>query len=813
MKIKHIDITDYIQREDYTPKSIVSNKTQSKGVEHARLIRNMYADTLRRDNEKVNQITNGKGRENRLLRLQSFKNEPLPIDKIDIKSVGRILNIRCSNSNDDKDKVVSATVMIDKKNENWLIKKYNEYENSSPTDSDSKSDDIKKPRNDQLISEIQSIRNVVLEDLWIGKPDRMPKDTREWLECWFSVNNEDDDQNKGIEQLFSCMNLEYRQTFKFNDTTVWSICANRDDLEYIMASSNDIKAFSPSVTLSGFITEENSKAQEEWAEMIQKDFKYPQEADLYLCIIDSGVNFEHPILGGIINPQDCLTVVDEWGIQDRKNHGTLMAGTAVFGDLNDYLVKQDAIRECGYRLCSVKLLSPNYGNDKKFWPLYSQQAVSLMEIHKPEKRLIFVSAVTGDNCMEKDCNSSWACALDKIAAEENGRMLLISAGNINVNDNTISAYPKSNQDTCVSTPSEAWNVLTVGAYTEKVITSENKNVVAPKFGLSPFSTTSMPWKNNKALPIKPEILMEGGNLTDEGQGQSPYRYCTNPDLEILAPSSTNIKLFDSYCGTSPAVALASRYAAIVASEHPEYWPQTIRGLFVHTADWSNQMKSDFPDIKDRLRTCGYGVPNLEKMLYSNQLGVTFISQQEISPYVKSGKSLKYNEMHIYELPWPIETLLQLGDKDVKITVTLSYFVEPMPGKFDKYNYASARLKFEMCRPNEELNQFKNRLSKSNDDEEPIEKPIVAGALKWEIGPNGRMKGSVHKDFLTTTAADLALCNKIAVYPASGWWKNKKIEGKIRYSLIVSLETQELECDILAEIENKIKIGVMPETTI
>ena len=65
------------------------------------------------------------------------------------------------------------------------------------------------------------------------------------------------------------------------------------------------------------------------------------------------------------------------------------------------------------------------------------------------------------------------------------------------------------------------------------------------------------------------------------------------------------------------------------------------------------------------------------------------------------------------------------------------------------------------------------------------------------------------------AIDLSNANDIAVYPVSGWWKNRKrlkrYYDKIRYSLIISLSTKDTEVDlytpIITEIQMPIKIEI------
>ena len=69
---------------------------------------------------------------------------------------------------------------------------------------------------------------------------------------------------------------------------------------------------------------------------------------------------------------------------------------------------------------------------------------------------------------------------------------------------------------------------------------------------------------------------------------------------------------------------------------------------------------------------------------------------------------------------------------------------------------------------------------------------------------GRKFGSVHSDSWTGTAAQLAACNLLAVYPIIGWWRQRthlnKIETSTRYSLIVTLETPVTDIELYTPVE-------------
>jgi len=167
-------------------------------------------------------------------------------------------------------------------------------------------------------------------------------------------------------------------------------------------------------------------------------------------------------------------------------------------------------------------------------------------------------------------------------------------------------------------------------------------------------------------------------------------------------------------------------------------------------------------------------------------------------------------MHLHDLPWPKQVLEDLGQTPVSMRVTLSYFIEPSPnnvGWGENHRYASHGLRFDVIRPLESVPAFKKRLSKTEWDA-PNARPQNADETReWVIGSNGRTHGSLHSDWWEGKAIDLSRCNLIAVYPVTGWWKERHHLGrhdrKARYSLIVTIETP--ETDIYTPISQDVSV--------
>jgi len=321
----------------------------------------------------------------------------------------------------------------------------------------------------------------------------------------------------------------------------------------------------------------------------------------------------------------------------------------------------------------------------------------------------------------------------------------------------------------------------------------------------------------KSSLIKPDVVFEGGNLYKTNDNNIPFS--SHPDLGLITTSNKYqiSSYFEIINATSAATALASNFAGKLQARYPNLWAESIRGLIVHSAKWTERMEHQFPvgnrkDMELRLRHCGYGVPSEDRAFYSTENGLTYIAQEIIQPFIKNrGDSLpKINEMHFYELPWPKELLEQLAEINVAMKVTLSYFIEPAPGEIgwkDKYRYASYGLRFDVNNEGEDQRAFQLRINNSIEAEENEERGRN-DSRRWLIGSDNRNKGSVHSDELRLTAAQLATCNLIAVYPIGGWWKTrtnlKKFNNKVRYSLIISLDTPAEEIDLYNVVKTKIE---------
>ena len=310
------------------------------------------------------------------------------------------------------------------------------------------------------------------------------------------------------------------------------------------------------------------------------------------------------------------------------------------------------------------------------------------------------------------------------------------------------------------------------------------------------------------------MVFEGGNATKDAGGNT-WQYA---DLSLLSTAADFLTSpFCTMVGTSPATALAARMAAQIQAAYPRLWPETVRGLMVHSAEWTAAMKATVTgsgkrDAAKLLRNVGYGVPGLTTALGCAASRATMLVEAEMQPYMakhQPSAEPSLHELHAHTLPWPREALMGLPFVRVRMRVTLSYFVEPNPGNrgyTSTYRYASCQLRFRVSKPGQQLNDLVADVDK-NADAELGDEHVEGDWNGWVLDASQVFKGSIHSNWWEGSAADLASMNHIIVFPVTGWWKKRKALGrgnsKVRYSLIVTLETVNPALDLYTEIANVI----------
>ena len=699
----------------------------------------------------------------------------------------------------------------------------------------------KKNKNDDpidhkaLLNTISTIRAAEVRALWTDDIDMLPRNMKEpfWWEVWLTNRSNRDtvfaDFNK-LANAAGCTVSEAR--IDFPERTVVLMYGSESQLSQSVMTLNCVAELRRAKETAEFFDSMHNEEQQEWLTNLLDRSTFPSHNDTTprVCLIDSGVNRGHALLAPVIATTDLFTVEPAWDTNDESNHGTGLAGVIAYGDLTEALSTNDLIR-VDFLLESVKIIRQQGGNnnngDPNFHAKLFVDAVSQPEVVAPNRPRVFSSAVTASDYRDRGRPSSWSAMVDRLSSDADNagqfrRLIILSAGNIK-NQNAWNGYPDSLSTNLIHDPGQAWNAITVGAFTEKTDPNEpTLQAVANSGELSPFSTTSASW--DKAWPFKPDVVFEGGNL---GRNIQDGFIGTVPSLNLLTTHfKPTERLYTTTNATSAASALCARMAAQLMAAYPSLNPETIRALIVHSATWTDSMRQKYlpangpitkNDYVNLVRHCGWGVPDFETAKWSASNSLTLIVEDAIHPYKKEkGEGVKTRDMNLHCLPWPKDELEALGATTVQMRVTLSYFIEPNPsarGTASKFHYPSCRLRFDVRRALESTEDFLARVNAAAIIEEDAHQ-INTSDSDWKLGALSRHKGSLHQDVWEGTAADLASRGFLAIYPAMGWWRTRpKLERfnlPVKYSLIISIRTPNTEVDIYNAVAQKIEVATPVE---
>ena len=711
-----------------------------------------------------------------------------------------------------------------------FIKKAKQYLTENTKDREGKITDT--PKSNPLIANIANIKLATLEAFWSDDPEIPFPDENEivWWEVWFRKTANDHDRITNVVNNLEEFGAQIGQLqLDFPEHFVRLVKASANQLSESLMLLDNLAELRRPQELSDFITHENIAIsdKEQWlkdlSERIENRFT---ENSVLVCLLDSGVTNQHALINPLLPDERLYTWIEDWGKFDSERgggHGTGMAGLALYGDLTQILTNSGPA-QLYHGLESFKIYNPQSSNDPEMYGAIYEYACATPIVYNPNHPRIFCLAVTNKDFGFHGRPSSSSASIDKIAFGSildptEPQLILVSGGNVRIEN--AEEFPDKNFYESVQDPGQAYNALTVGSYTRKDRIDARQwpgwNPLAINGAMAPSNSTSGTWETQ--WPNKPDIVMEGGNLA-HSENEVDYKNT----LQLLTTHKDHrINIFQTFGDTSASVALASKMAAELKTEYPEYWPETIRGLMVHSAEWTDAMLQNYnlnreTDRRALLRSVGYGVPILERARNSANNSLTLVSQRYIQPYRLEKSQPRYNEYHLYELPWPINVLRdEIGDGDATIKVSLSYYIEPNPGSRQhtyatNSRYHSHELDFKLIKPLEPINEFKRRISAaSSGTDENDDDTIDKSSELWTLRERIRSRGSIKKDFITTSGVELSRRNILAVYPKNGWYRTRKKLGKIdsivRYSLIITIETPEQKVDLYTPVFNTVKAGV------
>lgn len=714
-----------------------------------------------------------------------------------------------------------ATVYVPDGKRQYFVDKIEKYiESASAT----------RPRNAKLVDAVASIRRSTLKELWTDPIEDFPADdaTAVWWEVWLT---NDGGERERFAQFVDTHQLEVSdQYLGFADRSVVLLKASLHQLSTSFGALDDLAELRRPHEVATFLTTLSAAEQAEWVDDLRSRLGAASTGAPVVCVLDTGVQETHPLLADSLDAADSHRVNPAWPGLVTDGHGTEMAGLALYGDVQESLTTALPVA-LRHRLESVRILQGGQPTDPELYGAVTARAVDLPEIQAPRRARVFLLAVSAQEAESRGLvgqPTSWSAAIDALAfgraidstdarmmrldrgETPKPRLFAIAAGNIRDLRPTDDHLDISDLRP-VEDPGQAWNAITVGAYAAKDDMSgadpifDGYTPIAARGELSPVSRTSVTF-DAKNWPFKPEVVADGGNWAaspDRTSVDTP----TNLGLLTTRLQTLGQGFFTVTRDTSAATAQVAAIAANVHAAYPDLRPETVRALVVHSAEWTPAMRQQFAQCRSRaervarLRRYGMGVPNSERALRSASDALTLIAESTIQPFRREGTEQDgtAKEMNLHELPWPVQELEALEEAQVRMRITLSYFIEPNPsrrGWNGRWAYPSFGLRFAIKRPEDNVEAFRQRLNQlaRDDGSRPISLSTEEG---WLLGRDQQTRpGSLHTDIWEGDAVQLAKKGVVAVYPVSGWWKYRRALDQshlgVHYSLVVSIETPEVD---------------------
>ena len=437
----------------------------------------------------------------------------------------------------------------------------------------------------------------------------------------------------------------------------------------------------------------------------RRDFPTPPRPDPdgpRLCILDSGITANHPLLAANVGHAEAILTTDT-DPSDQHGHGTMVGGLAVFGNVR-------ACFETGSFASPITLYSARVLNDRNEFDderLIINQMRAAIEtfVAEPYKCRVFNLSLGAQSSAFENGNlrqTHWAEALDNLARELKV-LLVVAAGNNpaaraespDEAERILQSYPAIilEPEAGISDPGTAALAITAGSIVEDDTPGVRHGVDRNDI-VRPIAQRNQPSPFTRAGPgvagaIKPEFVDYGGNLVFSGL-LNLRRIAKEPGTAVMSFSREPLrKLFAYDVGASFAAPRIARIAAILWHRlrnqlDGDPHPNLVRAVLATAAIVPEEAQNCLTPVQDHavVKACGYGRLDEELARESADRRVTLIAHG----------SVQLDHFVIYEVPIPPEFMDAQGQK--RITVGLAF--DP-PVRRRRQEYLGVHMNFYLIR--------------------------------------------------------------------------------------------------------------------
>jgi len=540
----------------------------------------------------------------------------------------------------------------------------------------------------------------------------------------------------------------------------------------------------------------------------------PLEGSPNICILDSGINTNHPLLKSCIG--EAVSFIDGESPEDISGHGTAVAGIAAYGDLEECVAS-------GYWQPSAWILS---GKILKHDEHTGEPVFDIKTIEKTLDAAIQYFALEYNckifNISIGNLNAPYnnrhvrgmAYILDQLSRKYS-ILFIVSAGNFSgceIPPIPVKSWREEYPDYLMSAqatiidPAPAMNVLTVGSLAKHTATTNaqrypeiNELCPASEDQPSPFTRHGPSVRG----ALKPEVIATGGNIATLMRRKDDQWKSVPSGLGVLTLNHNFIgkTLLSEMSGTSFAAPYITYLAARLATEYPDASANMLRAMLINHARVPDNCVSTFTEAwREQYRkengwrelpreVCGYGKIDDDILYRSSDAAVVLMAEE----------SIENNSHQFFELPLPSSFLRsKRSTRELKISLAFS-----PPVRTTRIEYLATRMSFRLVRGNSLDEVQKHFNHDTQDDHEPVSDTIYGE--RRSVSTTIRDKGTVQASTWTFRQLHPNAKWFVVVTRNDRDWGASYCEEHEDYSLVVTVTDHEnMEATLYADVQLRLQ---------
>ncbi len=536
----------------------------------------------------------------------------------------------------------------------------------------------------------------------------------------------------------------------------------------------------------------------------------PADEAARVCILDSGINTNHPLLRSAIG--ESQSFVADQDAFDEAGHGTAVAGIALYGDVE--ACDRGNFWHPQIWLYNGKVMRKCSTTDNTIYDEHTIEATltEAVEYFVGLGCRIFNLSLGNSNAPYDGTHVRGLAYILDVLARRHNVLFVVSTGNfLGSEDPAVplnswrEEYPEYllHERSVIIDPAPAMNVLTVGSIARHNATLDSQR--HPEIHqLSPASE-NQPSPFTRHGPsvkgaLKPELVAHGGNLA------TPMHYKNGQwkrDMRGLGVLTMNHQfqgktLYKEISGTSFSAPYITHLAGRLLNEYPTASANLLRAMLVNHASLSREVERSFSD--DMKQGYKSSKATLNRDIARDVAGYGQVSESDLfrssdhCVVLMCEESIERDACQFYELPLPA-TYLRTARGSRELTVTLAYSPAVRTTRLE---YVATQITYRLVK-GKSLDEVQAFFNKDLQDETKVRKDDAE--TNREITAQLRGRGTVQSSRWTFKQRKPTEKWFVVVIRQDRDWNHPDVLDQEPYALVVTVADRDNEkAQLYAEIQ-------------